>query len=78
MDHIISHHVGQLPGNTRHEGDTTPFAFCARQIYVTGIVLPEITVGHHGDLMPQLTQSVAQRGMYITVFSQQEYLQRCP
>ena len=44
------------------------------QVYVTGVILPAVTVACNGYLMPQCSQTLCQSVVDVTVFSYQQYL----
>ena len=71
LHYIVTSHTWQQSVESGHQTDAAKHARLACNVDVAGVVLPEVTVGNHGDTMPQLAQTFGQRGVYIAIFAYQ-------
>ena len=71
--HVIPPPSRQLGIDLCQELQSPQFPGLSAEVDIPWVVFPEVTIRRHRDLMSQRAQSLGQRGVYVTIFSQQQY-----
>ena len=73
VHHIVAAQLMERGHGFRQIGQSSPFARSAREVDVAWVVFPEVAIAHYGDLLAQGPQAFCQGGVYVAVFSNEQY-----